>query len=221
MKTYLLILGLFNVLAIPAAQTAVLDQSQSMVDTTTGTLAIGGSSDQKLAQVVTAGLAGSLTGIGLPVAGSGTLLLQIEGVSGGLPNGVTLTSQTVAGSGLPGFLTDPIGFRHVDFSNPYFFSPGDHFAIVLSVLNPSTDSFGLLSGPLENPYPGGDAYFDSRPNAPGVWVHMGDFGRADLPFQTFVQPVPEPAPLVLGIAAGLLGIGAGFCRTRRVHPRFK
>jgi len=187
---------------VAAARGDVLDQSQSLVDTNTGPNAIGGSSDQELAQVVTAGLSGSLTAVGLPVAGSGTLLVQIEGVSGGIPNGTVLTSQTVAGSSLPDFATDPTGFRFLELSQPVNFLAGDLYAIVLSALSPPSDSFGLLNGPLGNPYPGGDAVFSGLIN-PGTWYPLGN-GRFDLPFESFVMPAPEPSASVFWGLTGLV-----------------
>ena len=181
-----------------------LDQSQPIVDTTVGANTIGGSSDQLLAQVVTAGMSGWLASVGLPVAGSGTLILQIERVNGGIPDGTVLTSQAISGSNLPDFLSDPTGFRRLDLSAPVSFSAGDQFAIVLSVLNAGTDDFSLLQGPLGDPYQGGAALFNSRPNPAGIWAPLGDFGRSDLPFQTYVTPVPEPGVFGLIVLAGFV-----------------
>lgn len=206
MKLFCACLSSVALLGVPFANGAVLDQSQTVLGPGSGPLGIGGSSFQRLAQVVTSGASGSLTAIGLPVAGSGTLRLQIEGVSDGIPNGVVLATQNFPGSSFPDFLADPTGFRHLDLSSPVGFTAGDRFAIVLSALNPPTDSFGLLSGPLGDPYQGGNGFFESRPNVIGKWTPLGDFGRFDLPFQTYVTPVPEPGALGLVVLAGCVAV---------------
>ncbi|HEV2438300.1 MAG TPA: hypothetical protein VG077_20110 [Verrucomicrobiae bacterium] len=213
MKTLLALVTTSGLLCLTSAFGSIyLDQSQPIVDTTVGANAVGGSSDQLLAQVATAGMSGWLNSVGLPVAGSGTLIVQIERVNGGIPNGTVLTSQTIPGSSLPDFLSDPTGFRRLDLSAPVNFSAGDQFAIVLSVLNAATDDFSLLQGPLGDPYQGGAAFFNSQPNPAGIWVPLGDFGRSDLPFQTYVTPVPEPGVLSLIILAGLVPWSLRFTR---------
>jgi len=44
-------------------------------------------------------------------------------------------------------------------------------------------------------YPGGEAFFDARPNTAGVWVPLGP-PRVDLPFQTLVDRVVPFAALI-------------------------
>src|ERR1700730_16988384 len=65
---------------------------------------------QDLAQTVTAGITGALTKLSMPVGCSVTspadpnvegLVVEIQGVTAGLPNGVVLTSQTFPGATLP------------------------------------------------------------------------------------------------------------------------
>ncbi len=165
-----------------AESSDVIDQQQPQIDTTVGGLAIGDGSDQKLAQVVTAGTSGVLSEVRFPVAcSSGDLIVEIQEVTEGIPNGVVLTSQTIPGSSLPTFYPSPPEFRSFVFSTPVSFSAGRSFAIVLQ----SAGECGVFQGPIGNPYPGGDAYFDALPNLPG-WVLLGD--RSDLPFQTIVGP---------------------------------
>ncbi len=204
MKTLLTQIAALNLVCVASVLGAELDQSQPALDPALIPFGIGGQSEQVLAQVVTAGRSGSLTAIGLPVAGVGTLIVQIQGINGGVPNGTVFASQAILGSSLPDFITDPTGFRQLELATPVDFSAGDRFAIVLKALTPSTDSFGFLSGPSGNPYAGGDGFFDSRPNAVGVWVALGDFGGFDLPFQTYVTSVPEPGILALLMQAGLI-----------------
>jgi hypothetical protein len=188
------VFGLLQANAV-AALVAKLDQRQTGIDLTTGTLAIGGGSDQKLVQVVTAGTSGLLTGVGIPLAGNGTLVLEIQGVTAHQPSGNILEAQSFDGSAFPDFFTDPQGFRRLELAQPIFFSAGTSFAFVLSVPGAQQgESFGALQGPLGDPYSGGDAFFDSRPNQIGLWVPFSDFGRNDLPFETFVQTVPDRLP---------------------------
>ncbi|HEX5748496.1 MAG TPA: hypothetical protein VFZ09_19815 [Archangium sp.] len=157
----------------------LLDQQQPSTSSE-AVSAIGGESEQKLAQVVTAGSDGYLGEVALPVScASGELRVEIRGVQGELPDGTLLASRTVPSTGLPS--SDE--FTRIAFPEPVALSAGTRFAIVLS----SSGDCGLRQGPVGNPYPGGDGFFDSRPNAPGEWVPLsiGD-GRSDLPFQTFL-----------------------------------
>jgi hypothetical protein len=164
----------------------LVDQQQPVIDPTVGGLAIGGSSQQKLAQVVTAGVSGSLTEVRFPVAcdPAANLIVEIQGVTGNKPNGDVLTSQTIPGSNLPVFFPSPPSFRSMVFSTPVDFSAGSQFAIVLR----AAGSCGVFRGPVGDSYPGGNAFFDSLPNPPG-WVCICEFqgDRFDLPFQTLAE----------------------------------
>jgi Zn-dependent metalloprotease len=149
-------------------------------------LAIGGPSQQKLAQTMTFEWGGDLTEVAFPVgcsAGS-DLLLNIEGVSAGRPNGIVQWSQVIPQSAVADL--SPPYFRTLVLSTPLHVNPGDRYAIVLS----SAGSCGILTGPVGDPYSGGKLYFDSRPNAAGVWVCVCDFAGSafDLPFLTNVRP---------------------------------
>ena len=165
-----------------------IDQQQPIIDTNAGfVFAIGGyDSTQKLAQVVTAGLSGFLRTVRLPVSCDGSdLLLQVQRVTAGVPNGVVLASQTIPGATLPPSEL----FKDLSFSTPAFLRIGEQFAIVLT----SAGSCGIYPGPVGDSYPSGNLYFDSLPNPPG-WVCVCDFpdARFDLPFQTLVEAVvPE------------------------------
>src|SRR5262249_13510060 len=96
--TWILIVGLLLAplgYGLVAGEAATIDQQQPIIDSTAGGLAIGGSSEQKLAQVVTAGVSGFLTGIRLPVScGTGQLIVEIQGVDQDIPNGIVLTSES-------------------------------------------------------------------------------------------------------------------------------
>ena len=174
--------------------TPSIDQQQPVIDASEGGLSIGGASQQKLAQVVTAGVTGVLTEVRFPVAcASGDLVIEIQGVAGGIPNGAVLTSQTIPGAGLPSFFPVPgvVSLRSFVFSTPVSISAGNQFAVVLS----SSGECGVFQGPVGDSYPGGNAFFDARPNPAGLWVCMCDFmgARLDLPFQTIVDPPFKPA----------------------------
>lgn len=175
-----------------AAAGPVIDQEQPVFDTTAGFVyAIGGPSEQKLAQVVTPGLTGTLAEVRLVAACENDLTVEVQGVTGGFPNGTVLGAQTVQ---LPGPF--PSTFRSILFSTPVPVTAGIPYALVLT----TSGSCGISPGPVGNPYAGGSAYFDSRPNPPG-WLPLsiGD-ARSDLPFQTLVEPVDGTPPTVRCVA---------------------
>jgi hypothetical protein len=174
----------FSTVAHAGAEPLV-DQEQPIIDATVGGLAIGGASQQGLAQVVTQGSTGFLTEVRFPVTcSSGDLIVEIQGVDGDRPNGIVLTSQTVPGSTLPPFSPSPPSFRSLALSTPVSLSSGERFAIVLS----SAGACGVFRGPTGDPYAGGDLFFDTRPNPQGIWICECEFldARFDLPFQTIV-----------------------------------
>lgn len=170
------------------AATSVIDQQQPNIDITAGiTHAIASGSEQKLAQVVSAGVSGVLTEVRLPVVCSSgsNLIIEIQNVEQDMPGRIVLTSQTYPASSLPAFNLNSVEFRSLTFATPVRFDAGDKFAVVLT----SSGSCGIFPGPLGDSYSGGAAYFDARPNPPG-WVCFCDFTRFDLPFQTVVELDP-------------------------------
>ena len=75
----LLVLALDLALPGPASAAPILDQEQPTIDTSPGfVFGIGGASEQKLAQVVTAGLTGNLTEVDLSLG-----CVDAAGTSGG------------------------------------------------------------------------------------------------------------------------------------------
>ena len=64
----------------------------------------------------------------------------------------------------------------------------------------------MFQGPVGDPYTGGNAFFDSRPNPPG-WVCICDFAGSalDLPFQTLVAP--QPGRVLMSLSAATLWVG--------------
>lgn len=171
-------------IAILAAATLVVDQRQPVIDSNQS-LAIGGPSEEKLAQVITAGASGRLAEIWLPVGcASGQLDLEIQGVDGsGLPDGNVLHRMPVPAATLPSVL--PAVFQQFRLARRLHFDAGDRFAVVL--IN-ETGSCGISPGPAGDSYAGGKAYFDARPNQPG-WIELflsGETDPRDLSFQTVV-----------------------------------
>jgi hypothetical protein len=176
-----------------------LDQQQPVVDLGLGVLAIGGASEQVLAQTVTAGISGDLAEVQLPASCSpgSYLLVQIEEVAGGTPNGVVLASELSAGTDLAGGGI----FNAIDFSHPALVSAGSHFAIVLT----STGSCFVYQGPSGDSYAWGNLFFIALPNPLDVWVCVCEFAGAsfDLPFKTFVSGAEQQLADLAAAAAGV------------------
>ena len=174
----------------PAECAPLVDQQQPVIDDSVGGLAIGGFSDELLAQTFTVGLAGDFVEVDLPIACStgDPLILEIQGVAAtGEPDGTVLRSQTYSGAGLPSFFPDPPFLRPFVLSVPLPVTVGDRLAIVLN----SPGECGIFQGPLGDPYAGGDGWFDARPNPPG-WLQLSTGllpadQRFDLPFATVVD----------------------------------
>ena len=188
----LLVLALDLALPGPASAAPILDQEQPTIDTSPGfVFGIGGASEQKLAQVVTAGLTGNLTEVDLSLGCVDDLTIQIQGAAGGKPNGVSLGTSVNAASG-----PFPTTFRSFVLATPVPVTAGAQYAIVLS----TAGSCGIWPGPVGDPYPGGNAFFDSRPNPAGIWEPLGlGNGRADLPFRTFVDPSATIADVIAAV----------------------
>jgi len=188
----LFVLALDLGLAGSASAAPILDQEQPTIDTSPGfVFAIGGGSQQKLAQVVTPGRTGNLTELDLSLACDGDLTIQVQGVSGAKPSG-TVLGTLITTAPVP----FPTSFRSFVLLSPIAVTAGVPYAIVLS----STGSCGIWPGPVGDPYVGGNAFFDSRPNPAGVWepLSLGN-GREDLPFRTFVDPSATIADLTAAV----------------------
>ena len=149
----------FLLAAAPTKADLVVDQTQPLFSEVP--LAIGGASEQKVAQTVTAGMDGPLAAIQIPVGcDSGTLVVEIVALDGDRPGTRVLGRAEVPAVDLPA----PPDFRTVVLERPVRMSAGDRFAIVLR--NP-TGICGLLRGPDGDSYSRGEGYFDARPAAPG------------------------------------------------------
>ena len=167
-----------------------IDQEQVNVDEATGGLAIGGASDQKLAQGFTAGADGFLTHVTIPVGCDpfAQLVVSIHDVVGGMPGTTILTSEALDGALFPFTPPSPdAAFRIIMLSRPVRVTAGVSYAIVLEELVPGAEC-GILSAPGGDSYTGGSAYFDARPNPPG-WVPLAlaPNDPDDLPFQVYLD----------------------------------
>jgi hypothetical protein len=207
-----------------AAQTATIDQQQAVINTQAQlVLAIGAQGQQRLAQVVTAGRTGTLKEIALAIACAPQhqLILEIQAVGAGKPNGTVLGSYAFDNVGP--YVNPPV-FKTLDLQNPLHFNAGDQFAIVLSSTPPDPNFFcSTYPGPTGNPYAGGNAFVNSITDPSGQWTLITEglgtnpaYG-ADLPFQTFVAPdaaslstevIPTLQPLALAFLVLLLVVAA-------------
>lgn len=164
------------------------DQGQLLVDTTIGPLAVGGTSQQILAQVVTPDSTGQVVQLNLPVGCDNTALrIEIHDVD---PSGAPATPPAAASftrlipaaavAGSP-------AWRALNLGRGFPVVAGTAFAFELSVVD-TTRSCGVLQGPVGDPYPFGDGWFIALPNPPNVWEPLSlGTGRNDLPFETFVR----------------------------------
>jgi len=163
----------------------VVDQQQIIVDGGAAPFRVGGPTDQVLAQTFTAGVAGRLWEVRLPVSCfSGTFGLQVQTVAGSVPSGTVVSSVNVQSAGLP----PSSGFQTLRLPSPPAVIAGDRLALVFR----STGSCEVSAGPTGDSYPRGDGFFRDRSSAAGQWTALG--ARADLPFQTLVEPAGQSFP---------------------------
>ena len=142
------------------------------------TLAVGGGSQQRLAQTLTIEVGGKLAGVFLPIScANGKVQVELRDVKGDLPGTRILASQSVRAAELDA----PFRFTFVEMRSRLTFGAGDQVAIVVSNDN---GSCGLAPAPASVAYAGGRGSFEALPNPPG-FVPFSDFpGTADdLPFQ--------------------------------------
>jgi len=164
---------------------AATDQSQGVVDATAGfTIAVGGASSQRVAQLFTAGVSGQLVELEVPVAcADGTLLVEVRNVEAGLPGGEVLAEELFDPSELTWFVPGVATWSVLRLRPSPKLAAGTPYAMVFG--NP-TGSCGLLPGPPGDPYAGGDGYAFDDVNAAWVPIELGT-GRYDLPFYTYMR----------------------------------
>ncbi len=171
-----------HLICTQSAQAArVIDQLQPILDSSIS-LAVGGSSEQKLAQTFTTDVAGVLKGVYLPIAcADGRLRLSINNVEAGVPGTVEYSTKQIR----PARITNQITtFRYFGFPDNIPVNVGDEYAIVITN---ATGSCGISNSPIGDTYAGGSGFFDARPNPPG-WIAFEETEtRLDLPFMVQIK----------------------------------
>lgn len=139
----------------------ILEPIQKFFDAEGPTQAVGGNSEQMLAQTLTLERDGNLTGIYLPIGcTNGTLEIEIRNVEDGLPGSTLLAKNTYDASGI----RSEVGtFERFHFPKVSV-TAGQRLSFVLKN---ESGSCGLSRGLAGDLYTEGDAFFDARPNAPG------------------------------------------------------
>jgi hypothetical protein len=160
----------------------VVDQSAPAADPPIPfTWAVGGG--QVLSQTVTAGVAGRLWEVRVPIGcAGGDVLLQIRDVTpAGLPGPTVLYSRTFSGEDFPEVVTSEFrSFRLI--GRPVRFAAGDRLTISLAN---ETSTCGVWPGPLGSSYAGGGGWAEGDDGSV-VSLSVGT-DREDLPFMTIVQ----------------------------------
>jgi hypothetical protein len=170
----------------------VIDQANAPASVADISYAIGGQSDQYLAQTVTVGVAGRLWEVRLPVGcATGDLVLEIRDVgSDGKPGTRVLRQLTFDAASNPELyppsLTSEFRILRVT-GRPLNFAVGDTFAIVVANAARYDGSCGLWPGNPGNTYAGGQGWFQGDSPFGRVWNPIS-IGRPDedLPFQTMM-----------------------------------
>ena len=142
-------------------RSTILEPVQPVLTFGTPTQAIGGNSDQILAQTFTVQRDGFLTGIYLPLGCSdGILNIEIRDVEENLPGTVVLSESS--------YEADEIRSGVTIFELLRFPEVSVEAGLKLSfVLRNDSGSCGMSRAPEGDTYSGGEAYYDARPNAPG------------------------------------------------------
>ena len=139
-------------------------------------LAMGGSSNQKLAQTLTVTTSGTLSEVDLPLVGGATVQIQSVGADG-KPDGGVLDSDDVGAPATP----PSDGFVRVPLSHPVGVTAGEPIGIVI------LGEGAMIDGPVGDPYAGGHGWFDALPNPPG-WASISiGTGIDDLPFRAWID----------------------------------
>lgn len=157
-----------------------VDAAQFEIDMKAGGLAVGGASQQRLAQTMTVEVGGNLAGVFLPIScASGKVVVEVRDVGKGDvpgPGVLAVTGARAADLGVP-----PFRFTYVAMRRPLLLAAGDRISIIVS--NPGGEC-GFAQAPATAAYAGGRGFFEALPNSPG-FIPFSDFAGApdDLPFQ--------------------------------------
>lgn len=159
------------------------DQEQTDVYRANQTV-IGGSPQQKLAQVFVVSRSGYITHIALPLncQPGAWLVIRIVAATGGVPGDEILASQVVSGSDLTSYGSrTSTEFSYIAFEGPPAVSEGETYAFTLEAI---AGDCGLHWGPPGDSYSGGSAFFEVEDNPPG-WTQLVD-PIQDLAFKIYV-----------------------------------
>lgn len=218
-------LAIALVLAAPAAAAPAPDQRQEAFNSSIA-MSVGGSSEQRLAQVITSGLAGYLTQVDLVIGCQPDAVVQLQ-VVGADPTPSADVLAERAFRGVPGFpLGSPPAFVPFDLGGSLFIPAQTRFAIAIAS---SGGDCGAVPGPNGDAYGGGNLYFDARPNSRGAWVCQCEFSPQsqpwDLAFRTYVDAACV-VPAVRGqtvarAAAALQRYGCALGKVKRARSKKK
>lgn len=189
-------LALFMLCLIsPAALAGVVLDQYEAAWSAVPTLAVGGSSEQKLAQTFEAGISGQLDHVDLvftcAAESTGLFTAEIQKVGADdLPDGSVLGSTSLDSSALT---LEPVTLRSVVIPGVNL-EAGTRYAIVMRADAKASclASYGPIEGGMFH-YPRGSGYFDARPNPPG-WSLLTPQSR-DLPFYTYMRVADLTGPL--------------------------
>ena len=152
------------------AAAPVLDQANAPDPGSVSPLAIGGSSNQLLAQVLTVGLDGRLVDVRAPIGcATGRLIIEIREIAAtGEPGTNVIATRSYRPGHFPDFVSTEL--TSMSFGGRVRITAGDRIAFVLS--NP-TGSCGIQPGTAGDPYLAGEGW--SFDDVNGAWVRLGNF----------------------------------------------
>lgn len=159
-----------------------VDAAHFPIDFSANNNAIGGTSQQRLAQTLTVEVGGNLAGVFLPVlCGSGRLRVEIRDVVADQPGPTVLDHRGVD----PAVFDTGGRFTYVRIPGSLPLAPGQRIAIVVEN---RTGTCAYHQSPVSSNYAGGQGYFEALPNPPG-WVAFSVFANTpdDLPFQLVME----------------------------------
>lgn len=182
------------VLAFAANAEIVLDQEQPLIEPAHGLQALGGITEQKIAQTVTAGLSGRLVEVHVPAAcGNGEVILEIHRLAAdGTPIGPGLALELLRAGDFARTTDPPVFHRFVIDPAPRF-EAGERFSIML---RDKTGECAMWPGPKGDSYPRGEGWSINNTPPTDAWTRNSDrpYPFDDWPFKTFVDTTPEPPP---------------------------